>query len=358
MKQGIGLQELAREIQRQTEVKRDFIAWPSKLWMNYNTFNNDFWLDIPINDHAESYGLNDVSHSQISQYTSIPMTYYNRMRAEHGDLLTTNVNAWFRKTAAKPERRLIRTLDNKARAFLSDRYAAWIDNSLALTASFPVFEKYPGIEFKSLALTEKRLYMQIVLPQIQGEVKKGGIVYAGVVISNSEVGCGMFTVERVLYILACENGAIRGNPIGRRHLSRRIEGEDVDGFYKRNTLQAEAMSFQLMVRDHIEAALDEVNFRYDLKLIETAGIKEISGDIPLVVEEVSKRTGLIESESKAVLDRLIRGGDLSLWGMSQAITNLANETEDYDRVVELERIGGKIIDMPASEWTAINAVKA
>jgi len=118
------------------------------------------------------------------------------------------------------------------------------------------------------------------------------------------------------------------------------------------------MSFQLMVRDHIEAALDEVNFRYDLKLIETAGIKEISGDIPLVVEEVSKRTGLIESESKAVLDRLIRGGDLSLWGMSQAITNLANETEDYDRVVELERIGGKIIDMLASEWTAINAVKA
>lgn len=63
--------------------------------------------------------VTDHAHGQIAQRLDIPAKYYNRMRSEAPALLAANVNNWFQE---QPERRMIRTLDGKARAFLSDRY--------------------------------------------------------------------------------------------------------------------------------------------------------------------------------------------------------------------------------------------
>ena len=35
------------------------------------------------------------------------------------------------------------------------------------------------------------------------------------------------------------------------------------------------------------------------------------------------------------------------------ITSLANDTEGYDRVIELERIGGQVIDLPRKDWRVL-----
>jgi len=51
----------------------------------------------------------------------------------------------------------------------------------------------------------------------------------------------------------------------------------------------------------------------------------------------------------------LTGGDLSKWGLANAVTSLANEAEDYDRVVELERIGGKIVDLTPTEFKVLAA---
>jgi len=52
---------------------------------------------------------------------------------------------------------------------------------------------------------------------------------------------------------------------------------------------------------------------------------------------------------------LIQGGDLSKWGLANAVTSIANkETGTYDRAIELQRIGGQIIDLPASDWKTIS----
>jgi hypothetical protein len=39
--------------------------------------------------------------------------------------------------------------------------------------------------------------------------------------------------------------------------------------------------------------------------------------------------------------------------LANAVTQLANDVEDYDRCVEIQRIGGKIIDLTPKEWSAI-----
>ena len=127
MKAGRTLQELAIELDRQVNAKRDLIIDTQAIQMD--TRENDLSLLIDFNAPGadrvvEQFNINDITHRQIGQHLKIPATYYDRMRTENPSLLTENVNSWLFK---EPARRMIRTLDGTARAFLSDRYRR-IDN--------------------------------------------------------------------------------------------------------------------------------------------------------------------------------------------------------------------------------------
>ena len=59
--------------------------------------------------------------------------------------------------------------------------------------------------------------------------------------------------------------------------------------------------------------------------------------------------GLHEDERASVLRHLIEGADLSLWGLSNAITATAQTVASYDRATELESIGGRCFSLTGSE---------
>ncbi len=112
MKTGKTLTQLAQELERQSTTKKDFLANTSALEMTpvgELALESDTTHEFPITDHA---------HTQIAARLDIPAKYYNRMRNEALPLLAANVNEWFH---SKPERRMVRTLDGRMRAFLSDR---------------------------------------------------------------------------------------------------------------------------------------------------------------------------------------------------------------------------------------------
>lgn len=202
MKTGRSLQELALELERQREAKRDFIAASSLMSMA----NTDQGLSLQINNGSqhESFGINDIAHRQIGSYLKIPAVYYERMRNEAPDLLTANVNNWL--LSQEPNtRRMIRTLDGTARAFLSDRYRR-IDNYEIATTVLPIIGDMEGASIESCELTDSRMYIKVVNPRIQAEVSKGDIVQAGVLITNSETGQGSVTVIfRIMYIHICSD---------------------------------------------------------------------------------------------------------------------------------------------------------
>jgi hypothetical protein len=66
-----------------------------------------------------------------------------------------------------------------------------------------------------------------------------------------------------------------------------------------------------------------------------------------------KTFGLNEVEGKSVLKQLASGGDLSRFGLYNAITAASQTVEDYDRATDLERIGAQVIDLPKSAWQRI-----
>ena len=48
-------------------------------------------------------------------------------------------------------------------------------------------------------------------------------------------------------------------------------------------------------------------------------------------------------------------GDLSVWGLANAVTRTAEDVADYDRATELEATGGRVIELPRADWRAIAA---
>ena len=96
MKHGRTLTELAQELTRQREVKRDFLIDTRNLVMDAAPAG-DFTLTMenPTQRQNTVLGINDIAHRQMGTTLGIPAKYYDKMRQEHPVLLAANVNGWF-----------------------------------------------------------------------------------------------------------------------------------------------------------------------------------------------------------------------------------------------------------------------
>ena len=79
---------------------------------------------------------------------------------------------------------------------------------------------------------------------------------------------------------------------------------------------------------------------------------------PGVVRLASKDFNITEEESTGVLQRLIEGKDLTLYGLSNAVTRFSQDVDNYDRATALEGIGYNILSMPRQQWNRINQMAA
>ena len=132
MKTGLTLEQLAAEITRQQSAKEDYVVNTGNLRLE--SYGPDLTLRVLDSDGAdriEPLEIGDIAHRQIGTHLSIPAKYYERMRSEDPGLLAHNVNTWLERT---PAQRMIRVLDGKARAYLSNRYLRMDNYSIASAA--------------------------------------------------------------------------------------------------------------------------------------------------------------------------------------------------------------------------------
>jgi hypothetical protein len=253
---------------------------------------------------------------------------------------------------------LIRTLDGSVRAVLSDSYRP-LDNFDLAEAVLPTLL---GVEAEviSCEVTESRFYLKAVTRRVEGEVKPGDIIRAGLVVSNSEVGHGSLRVEALDYRLVCTNGMIREAAVRKAHLGRSgARGldaiEDAREYFRDETRAADDRAFFLKVTDAVGAMFDPARFNTRLGQYRAASERRIEADPVKVVEATARRLTLTDGEKSSVLQHLIRGGDLSAWGLANAVTRTAEDVPDYDRATELEAAGGRVIELAPSEWRVLAA---
>ncbi len=355
MKNGRSLVEVATELERQAKTKKDYIAPSAKLSMRALSANTDNPSAQVILDGVNGgMGLRPIAHAQMASVLQIPKPYYDRMLSEQPDLLAKNVNTWLAQRGG--QKQLVRTLDNQVRAILSDSYRP-LDNFELAEAVLP---KLASLEAQVLSceVTDSRLYLKAATERIQGQVKVGDTVQAGLMISNSEVGQGSLQVAALDYRLVCLNGMIRDHAVRKAHLGRGSRGqdaiEDAREFFRDETRAADDRAFFLKVQDAVASMFIADKFMQRIEQYKEASERMINVEkINDVVEVAASRYQLNETEGKSVLTHLIQGGSLTQWGLANAITRAAQDVESYDRSTEMEAFGGKVIELTKSDWRTL-----
>ena len=350
MKNGRTLVSLAQELERQLHSKKDLIV-PSSLVQHSTVQGGATRLVITEGGEPVPYGVTPLARRQLADKLKIPFAYFERMREEQPMLLDRNVNTWLQ---SEDERRMLRTLDGHVRAILSDRYRR-LDNFDLAESVLPILQRLPEVRFESVELTETRMYLKCVTPRLRYEMAPGDVVQAGVVISNSEVGHGTLSVQPLVYRLVCRNGLIAADRALRKtHIGRALGNEDDSLLvFQDDTRRADDQAFFLKVRDVVQAAVSEATFLQTAQKMQRTLNIPLVGDPVKTVEVLAQRYTLNDAERTGVLRHLITEGDLSGYGLVNAVTHYSQDIDDYDRATEFEALGGRLIELSASEWKGL-----
>lgn len=349
-------EQMFAEIVKQDEAKLDVVADTRRMSavVEAGVGGNVVDLNVDTPNGVAAFQLNSHARGQVATDLGIPKRYFDRMLTEAPGLLARNVDHWLHE---QPERRLVRgfkpTVEGGSgvgRAWLSDRYKR-MDNIEIARRIFPVFDDIPGLTFHQAQLTDTRFYMRAVLPRLEREIKVGDAVQAGIEIKNSEVGSGMLSISPFILRLICINGmTVPDHSVAARHVGKRIEDET---HFTDETIEADDNAFWLVARDTVKSVLSEVRFEEIVaQLAETVHGEKIQAPIA-ATETLASRFSLTEDEREGVLRNLVEGGDLSQWGLLNAVTAQAKEVDDFDRQAELEGLGWQLASLPAREWAQL-----
>lgn len=356
MKTGMTLTQLATELERQRDVKRDYIA-DSRL-MRMEPDGRSLVLD---NKHT--FGINNLAHEQLAGRLEVHRSFYDRMLDKHPDILAYTVNELFQR---EPKQSMVRVLDDKVRAIKSDSFRP-LDNYDLADAILPTLQE-AGAEIVSCELTERRMYIKALCPWLDRELPppEGAVMGQGhtiflrkvigaISIGNSEVGYGSIYVDPGLFERQCTNMAtFRGEGYRKIHVGKAKGADDeISEYLSDSTKRLEDAAVWAKVRDIVKATMDGRVIDKIVAQATAARNDAITGDPVKLIEVFSKKNGLSEVERGGLLRHLTQSGEMTRYGLQWAVTRLAGEVEDYDRASDLERLGGQVIELPRADWTVL-----
>jgi hypothetical protein len=331
------LVSLVEELKRQKMNSFDIIAEDEHI---YAIPDENFGLVLGVYKTGR-WPLTEWAHSQLAEKTGIPKKYYDRMlEAEEYELLAENINTWLRGG-----RKLVRILDGKVRAILSDRYRI-IDNYDLVFLALDEFQKKETIEIHRIDLTETMLYIKAIDRTLTETIKEEDIVYGGLVIRNSEVGASALRIEPFIFRRVCSNGLILPKILKKIHLGRQITEVNDEISWSDETRELEDKAFWSKVRDVIRATFDKQTFQSWVEKLKESTKIEIKKPME-AVNNIVGHLGLSEEQKQKLL---MHFSETTKYGLINAVTNLASQTKNVDEQVRLEEFAGEILQSPLKDF--------
>jgi len=354
--------------------------------------------DDGVTSAAGTYRPTAVADEGIANKLGISLAYLRRLRAARPDLWDANVNGWLHGNdlsgyPADSRRFLVRLFQpdggdglGVARAVLSDSYKV-IDNLDALMATLDgIRQAGTEVVFDGLDLTERRLYARVVAPGVGaiapallagyrspfgGRMYVPGsswspeqaraaaardsrghqpgtepVLFAGFVISNSEVGDGAWSITPRVVAEICGNGLQIAADVTRAiHLGSRQDEGIVR--YSADTMDKELVLITARARDAVATFLSTGYLLGKIAQLERkAGMPVTHPD--QTVRQVAKAAKFSDEMADAILGHFIRGGQLTAGGVMQAVTSVAQTLDDADAAHDLEAQAVRVLDLAAS----------
>ena len=309
--------------------------------------------------------VNSVAFDQISSRAGIDVRTARRLLTGYPQEFGALINKTFER---EPAARLVRahmTHGNTgiARAFLSSKFKTF-DNADLLESALPqLIDSDAAWQVVHGTVTDKRLYLRLKSDRFTGEgAAVGDTMALGIGLSNSEVGMGSVSVYQMIWTLACLNGMQTANRHRSSHITSARGDADTWEMLTDEAKNADNKALALKVRDLVGSygsreALDTV-----LEKMQFAAGDIVQGSTHQATENLGKVLQLTKAETSKVLDGLLAtigqqgyaGHPVSRATMVNAVTAVANHA-DPDTVDDWQRLGGRVLDLPARDWQRVAA---
>jgi hypothetical protein len=319
------LQEMIEELERQKPLK-----WDQKIDSSQVGMVLDGNPKFQLNGRENLFPITRPCHNQIAERLEIPVKYYSKMESEAPDLLAENVNTWLRKNSKEV---FIRGLGNSVRAFLSDKYRV-IDHLDTLYCSLNELQAYE-VEVEDCYLSETEMNLKVKSNQLKDFVRhKEDLIIGGLLLVNSETGHRALRVEPRMFRVKCTNGMVI-----EEFLTRQIHLGNGNG------------EFDEMVYLSIRRSIKELFGRFGeiiQVLRETTEIKV--RNVLKVINNLVEHYRLSEEQKERILMAFGAEPEQDKYGIANAVTRAAQGEENWEKSLELERIGGKLVTLPSGEF--------
>lgn len=353
--------------------------------------------DDGVTNTAGRYRPTDQADGHLAEKLGIPRAYLRRLRAERADLYDANVNGWLHGTIEPVEpapipddmpepmrSRLSDVLDGAqptpddrsfmvrcfrgdtgdgiARALLSDRYRI-VDHLDVLTAALTGVRAAGGdVQVDTADLTDRKMTVRFTAPQIGAlapdlldgyrspftgaEGADNPLIFAGLVLSNSETGGGAFSLTPQLIVEVCRNGmTMKRDALRSVHVGGQLDDGVVrwsEDTQRRNldlvTAQTRDAVTTFLDVDYVRAKIDELSGRWN------APVDRPEETVRTVVSQL--RFG--EAAADAILGHFIAGGQPTAGGVVQAVTSYAQTVDDPDAASDLEAAAVDVLALAAA----------
>jgi hypothetical protein len=313
-----------------------------------------------------AYTPTDVCDQGIADKLGIPGGYLRRLRAEKPCLYDANVNGWLEGDERKFLLRCLRPGTGEGpgvmRAFLSDGYKI-IDNLDVLLAALDGVRNsgFP-VEIDGCDLTERRMYVRVVCEKVRvmapallsgyrspftgASGAENPVVFAGFVLTNSETGCGAFSLTPRLVVQVCRNGmTITRDAMRAVHLGERLDEGVVA--WSGNTKDKTLDLITAKTTDAVATFLDPAYTERAVRAIEKDAGHPVA-DPQEAVRTVSQRLRFTDPQQNDILAHFIRGGDVTAGGVMHAVTAAAQTQADADTAHEMESMALRALEIAAS----------
>jgi hypothetical protein len=297
--------------------------------------------------------------NQLCAKVKFPMEYLGRLEDSDmwkAQLLEHNLNELFHNTEFKDKagnpRFLHRLVGMQLRGFLSRRYNRYIA-SAPLLRTFVESCRAGGARPIEAVASPVINSLKCLLPNVF-EAFPGEHVGIGVTWSNSDFGSGKCRVMQTIWRINTASSAVVDEGLSRAHLGSIIEDSDLE--MSDETAQKEVAAQQSAIHDHVKQFLGAEAVERILSAIAAAKEDTISWE--------KLRSRLRDILSKGDLDWLkntldMRGESIidlppisftkdnqpiaNRYWVAQAVSVVAQKTEDPDRKFDLQRQAGNIL---------------
>jgi len=339
------LKQLVDVLEYQDSVKKDLVLDSAK-------HLHFIGGQLVLLDGKKKIKLNPTEHfhTQVAEKFDIPRGYYKKMLADATKLLDSNVNHWLK---SESKNLLLRTFQggadyykSTARALLSDRYSMIDNYAVLMEALEAIKETGLKIEVVNAELSETRMYLKVVCPDVEIKAKEllymnrqsvdlGVGVISGFTLSNSEIGAGSFKITPRGVVLACTNGLISTkDELKNIHLGSKMEQLGFDK--NKDVMRANLKLIREQIKHAVKIFLSKEYLKKLIDVYKQLGDKPIEAQIEKVIQVVGKEYQISDERKSSILKYFIEGGDTRRMGLASAMTREVQDLQNADQKHETE----------------------